>query len=72
MSATGSAVVRMANQIALNFAALGEDAAVRATAEHIVKYWDPRMKAAAANLLGEPDCGYSRTARAAIGRVSAG
>lgn len=72
MSATGSAVVRMANQIALNFAALGDERAVAATAEHIGKYWDPRMKAAAARLLGEPDSGFSRLAREALGQVDGG
>ncbi len=36
---------RMANQIAANFEANGHDAAVDATAEHIWKFWDPRMKA---------------------------
>lgn len=38
-------LVYMANQIARNFAAQGEDAAVRATADHIAAFWDPRMKA---------------------------
>ncbi len=70
MSATGSAVVRMANQIALNFAALGDQRAVEATAEHIGKYWDSRMKAAAAGLLSEPDSGFSRLAREALGRLN--
>ena len=36
----------MADQIARNFAAQGEEAAAAATAEHIRLYWDPRMKAA--------------------------
>lgn len=36
---------RMANQIAQNFAVLGHDEAVASTAEHIWKFWDPRMKA---------------------------
>ena len=36
----------MADQIARNFAAQGEAAAVAATAEHIRQFWDPRMKAA--------------------------
>lgn len=36
----------MANQIARNFAAQGEVAAVAATAQHIRDFWDPRMKAA--------------------------
>ena len=35
----------MANQIARNFAAQGEDEAVAATLDHITKFWDPRMKA---------------------------
>jgi len=36
----------MADQIALNFAAIGHDNAVAATADHLIKFWDPRMKAA--------------------------
>ena len=36
----------MADKIARNFAAIGHDDAVAATADHIVKFWDPRMKAA--------------------------
>ena len=35
----------MANQIANNVAARGHQAAVDETASHIIKYWDPRMKA---------------------------
>ncbi|MXO87269.1 formate dehydrogenase [Altererythrobacter aestuarii] len=35
----------MADQIATNFAAIGHDNAVLATADHINKFWDPRMKA---------------------------
>lgn len=38
-------LVYMANQIARNFAAQGEEAAVLATADHIAAFWDPRMKA---------------------------
>jgi len=38
-------LVYMANQIARNFAVQGEDEAVAATADHIDKFWDPRMKA---------------------------
>lgn len=34
----------MANQIARNFAAQGEEAAIAATVQHITDYWDPRMK----------------------------
>lgn len=34
----------MANQIARNLAAQGEDAAILAVADHIEAFWDPRMK----------------------------
>lgn len=37
---------RMADQIGINYAAIGHDNAVLATADHIRKFWDPRMKAA--------------------------
>ena len=36
----------MADQIARNCAAQGEEEAIAATAEHIRLFWDPRMKAA--------------------------
>ena len=38
-------LIYMANQIARNFAVEGEDEAAAATADHIAKFWDPRMKA---------------------------
>ena len=41
-----SQIVYMANQIARNFAAQGEAAAVTQTAQHIRDFWDPGMKAA--------------------------
>ena len=37
-------LVYMANQIARNFGTLDRDAAAEATAEHILLFWDPRMK----------------------------
>ncbi len=37
-------LVRMANQIAGFFRAQPGDAAVAATADHIKKFWDPRMR----------------------------
>jgi len=36
----------MIDQIARNLEARGHAAAVRATADHIAAFWDPRMKAA--------------------------
>lgn len=39
-----STLVRMANDIARNFAALRHDDAVAAVADHITQFWAPRMK----------------------------
>ena len=72
MSETGESVVRMANQIARNLMAQGEEAAFAGTAEHIRLFWDPRMKEAAFALLSEPDCGFSSLARAAIAHLAEG
>ena len=53
----------MIDQIALNFAAIGQDNAVAATADHIVKFWDPRMKAA---LVAGETAALSPIARGAV------
>ncbi len=37
-------LVYMANQIGKFFKSQGEDAAVAGIADHIKKYWDPRMR----------------------------
>ena len=39
-------MLRMANQIAAFFNGSGPEVAVRDAAEHINKFWDPRMRAA--------------------------
>lgn len=72
MSATEAATVRMANQIATNFRAIGHAAAVAATADHIQTFWDPRMKKAAFDLLARNDHGFSEAAAAALGRLATG
>ena len=61
-------LVYMANQIARNFATMGDAGAAAATAEHIVSFWDPRMKAA---ILGDAP-GLNPIAAAAIERLRAG
>jgi formate dehydrogenase subunit delta len=38
-------LIYMANQIGDFFASQGQDKAVAGTAEHIKKFWDPRMRA---------------------------
>lgn len=50
-------LVYMANQIARNFAAQGDDEAAKATADHIIAFWDPRMKAQLVDrLAADPGC----------------
>ncbi len=39
-------LVYMANQIGMFFRSQGETAAVSGTAEHLKKFWDPRMRSA--------------------------
>jgi formate dehydrogenase subunit delta len=41
-------LVHMANQIGKFFAHQGEDRAVSGIADHLAKFWDPRMRAAIA------------------------
>ena len=69
MSETDERLVRMANDIARNFAVLGEGEAVAATAEHIALFWDPRMKARGVALLHGGGA-YSTIAQAALARVA--
>jgi formate dehydrogenase subunit delta len=38
-------LVYMANQIGAFFAAQGEEAAIAGVADHLRKFWDPRMRA---------------------------
>lgn len=58
----------MANQIARNLAAGGESAAIAGTAQHIITFWDPRMKAA---ILSADPSGLEPIARAAVEQLSA-
>ena len=59
----------MIDQIARNFAAIGHANAVAATADHIVKFWDPRMKSAI--LAGDPNA-LSPIARSAVAMLARG
>ena len=59
----------MIDQIARNFAAIGQDNAVAATADHIVKFWDPRMKLA---LLAGETGALSPIAREAVVMLAKG
>lgn len=54
---------QMADQIARNLAVRGEEAAAAATAEHITRFWDPRMRAA---ILADDRAALSPIARRAV------
>jgi formate dehydrogenase subunit delta len=55
-------LIHMANQIARNFATMGDVDATAATADHIAMFWDPRMKAG----IFADHSGLSPVAQAAI------
>jgi len=57
MMSNADRLVYMANQIARNFQAIGHDAAVAATADHIASFWDPRMRAMIGDALEQPGQG---------------
>lgn len=59
---------QMADQIARNFAVRGEDAAAAATAEHIKRFWEPRMRA---TLLADDRAALSPIARRAVDLLAA-
>jgi formate dehydrogenase subunit delta len=59
-------LVYMANQIGKFFATQSEQAAVAGTAEHIRKFWDPRMRAAVFAHLDSGGGGLDPAVRRAI------
>ncbi len=59
-------LVYMANQIGKFFAGQGPDIAVSGTAEHIKKFWDPRMRAAIFAYVEEGGAGLDANVRQAI------
>ena len=56
----------MANQISKFFVSQGDAVAVTGTAEHIKKFWDPRMLKAIFTHLGNGGAGLEPIARQAI------
>lgn len=55
-----------ADQIARNFAALGEEEAIAATADHLARFWDGRMKA---QILADDRSALSPLVAAALDRL---
>lgn len=72
MMGTAERLAYMANQIARNFATLGEAGAAAATAEHIASFWDPRMKTQILARADSPDHGLEPGALGAIELLRAG
>ena len=64
-------LVKMANQIGQYFRSQGPDQAVAGTADHIKKFWDPRMRAAIFAHLAQGGAGLDPNVRAALERLQA-
>jgi formate dehydrogenase subunit delta len=62
-------LVYMANQIGKFFASQGPDKAAAGIAEHIAKFWDPRMRASIIAHLEAGGAGLDPAARAAIDKL---
>lgn len=62
-------LVYMANQISKFFANQGEGAAVNGTAEHLKKFWDPRMRETIRRHLAAGGDGLDPIARHAVERL---
>ena len=62
-------LVYMANQIGRFFASRGPDKAAVSIAEHIAKFWDPRMRAAIVAHLDAGGVGLDPPVRAAVERI---
>jgi len=62
-------LVYMANQIGRFFASQGDAHAVAGTAEHIRKFWDPRMREAIFRHLDEGGDGLDPPVRTAIDQL---
>ena len=62
-------LVYMANQIGKFFASQGPDKAAAGIAEHIAKFWDPRMRATIIAHLDAGGAGLDPAARAAIDKL---
>jgi formate dehydrogenase subunit delta len=64
-------LIYMANQIGKFFASQGAEQAVAGTADHINKFWDPRMRAAIFAHLEAGGAGLDPVAREAVERLAA-
>jgi formate dehydrogenase subunit delta len=65
-------LVMMANQIAKNLRVQGDERAIPAIADHIARFWDPRMRARIIAHLAAGAADLDPLARAAVERLAAG
>ena len=63
-------LVYMANQIGAFFAAQGEDEAAEGVADHLKKFWDPRMRAEIIAYLKAGGEGLAPAARAGVAKLA--
>ena len=68
-SSTTNTLVRMANDISNFFRIQPEEQAVAGTADHIRRFWEPRMRAKMAEYLAHGGSGLNPIARKACERV---
>jgi formate dehydrogenase subunit delta len=59
-------LVYMANQIGKFFASQGEDKAAALIADHLVKFWDPRMRKTIVAHLADGGAGLDPAVRKAV------
>jgi len=64
-------LVYMANQIGKFFASQGPDESVAGTADHLRKFWDPRMRAEIVAHLDAGGAGLDTNVREAVQRLKA-
>jgi formate dehydrogenase subunit delta len=66
---TSDKLVRMANQIGSFFLTQNKDEAAAKIADHIVKYWDPRMRGLIIERLNAGGTGLEPTTRQAVEKL---
>ena len=71
MSATADKLVMMANQIGRFFTPQRDGDQVAAIADHLEKFWDPRMRAGIVEHLAKGGAGLDGPVREAVGRLKA-
>jgi formate dehydrogenase subunit delta len=64
-------LVYMANQIGTFFASQGQEKAVPLIADHLVKFWDPRMRQAIVVHLAAGGAGLDPSVRKAVESLAA-